>query len=454
MTTHLHPVLAAGDVESQLLVVLVQLGIIIAIARIFAMAFRRIGQPAVVGEICAGLVLGPSFLGRLEAAGWLPQISSYIFDPAVAPIFGIMSQLGLILLLFLVGLEFDFGHLRSRGRSAISISITGIAAPLLLGMGLGHFLHGRLPETIDQLGFVLFMGVAMSITALPILGRMMVEMKISRTRVGAVTITSAAVDDALGWILLAAVSALVQSRFNILHSAGMIGLTILFGAGMILLVRPLMKWWIARTLARGSDNLTLNALAVVLITLFVCSIATSLIGIFSIFGAFVLGAVLSDQHEFRRAVGRSLSGFVTVFFLPIFFTYTGLRTDIGTLHSLEMWLFAAAVLAVACLAKFGGCTLAARLSGFSLRESTCIGVMMNTRALMELVVINVGFDLGVIPQSVFCMLVIMALVTTLMTTPILQRAMWGTELEAGFIRSGFARGLRGPAAENLIAETP
>ena len=452
MNIDIFPILAAGgaDTESRLLIVLVQLALIIAIARIFAMLFRRIGQPAVVGEICAGLILGPSVLGKIEAAGWIPQISQYVFDPSVGPVFSIMSQLGLILLLFLVGLEFDFGHLKSRGRAAMSISIMGIAAPLALGMGLGHFLHGRLPEKIDEIGFILFMGVAMSITALPILGRMMVEMKISRTRVGTVTITSAAVDDAVGWILLAAVSALVQSRFNILHSAGMIGLTIAFGAVMLFVVRPAMRWWIARTLARGRGDLSLNALAVVLIVLFACAIATNLIGIFAIFGAFLLGAILSDQQEFREAVSKSLSGFVTVFFLPIFFTYTGLRTDIGSLHTVEMWLFAAAVLAVACLAKFGGCTLAARMSGFSMRESACIGIMMNTRALMELVVINVGYDLGVIPQSVFCMLVMMAVVTTLMTTPILQRAMRGTELEEGFVRSGFARGMRGPAAEELV----
>lgn len=445
------PILAAGDSESRLLIVLVQLAIIIAIARVFAMLFRRIGQPAVVGEICAGLILGPSILGKLEAAGWVPHISGYVFDASVAPVLGVMSQLGLILLLFLVGLEFDFRHLKSHGRAAMSISIMGIVAPLLLGMGLGHFLHGRLPEKVDELSFVLFMGVAMSITALPILGRMMVEMKISRTRVGAITITSAAVDDAVGWILLAAVSALVQSRFNILHSAGMIGMTVAFAAVMMLVVRPAMKWWIGRTLARTGGDLSLNALAIVLIVLFVCSIATSLIGIFAIFGAFILGAVLSDQQEFREAVSKALSGFVTVFFLPIFFTYTGLRTDIGSLHTLEMWLFAAGVMAAAIAGKFGGCTLAARLSGFSMRESTCIGVMMNTRALMELVVINVGYDLGVIPQSVFCMLVMMAIGTTLMTTPILQRAMWGTELEEGFVRSGFARGLRGPAAEELVA---
>lgn len=434
------------ETEKRLLLVLVQLAVIITVARLFATLLRRFGQPAAVGEIIAGLVLGPSVLGKLEAAGWLPRISGYVFDPSAAPIFGILSQLGLILLLFLIGLEFDFGHLKNRGKAAMSISVMGIAAPFLLGAALGQMMYPLLPEHVNRLGFVLFMGTAMSITALPILGRIMMELQISRTRIGAITITAAAVDDATGWILLAAVSALVQSHFHVISSLSMIAMTGAFAAVMIFVVRPAMRWWIARTLR--NDELGLNGLAVVLVVLFLCAIATNLIGIFAIFGAFMLGAVLSDQHAFREAVNRSLASMVTVFFLPIFFTYTGLRTDIGSLDSAMLWGLAAAVLAVAVVGKFGGCALAARLHGFSGRDAMCIGVMMNTRALMELVVVNVGYDLGVIPRSVFCMLVMMAIVTTVMTTPILLRIRRGTELEEGLLRSGFVRTPR-PAVGSL-----
>jgi len=432
----------ALETEHRLLLVLMQLILIIAAARICAAVFRRLGQPAAVGEIAAGLILGPSVLGKLESAGWIPHVSSFIFDARVEPIFQVISQLGLILLLFLIGLEFDFGHLRRRARAAAAISIMGIVTPFVLGAGLAYLIQPHLRENVGTLGFALFMGTAMSITALPILGRMMMELKISRTRVGAITITAAAIDDATGWILLATVSALVQAKFQGLHSLGMISMTVLFALAMIFLVRPAMRWWIARATRDTHGRLNLNQMAILLIVLLLCAVATSLIGIFAIFGAFMLGAILSAEHEFREAVKASLSSFVTAFFLPIFFTYTGLRTDIGRLDSSAMWLMAGGVLLVAVAGKFGGCALSAWMSGFSSRESVCIGVLMNTRALMELIVINVGYDLKVIPQSVFCMLVIMALVTTAMTTPVLLFFMRGTELEEGIRQSPFSRPFR------------
>ena len=195
--------------------------------------------------------------------------------------------------------------------------------------------------------------------------------------------------------------------------------------------------WIRQTLGKNAGELSLTVLAVLMIVLFLCSIGTALIGIFAIFGAFILGAALSDEQQFRQAVARRLKDFVTAFFLPIFFTYTGLRTDVGSVGEPMMWLFAAAVSAFAILGKFGGCSLAAYFTGFSRRESACIGAMMNTRALMELIVINVGYDLHVIPRSVFCMLVLMAVLTTIMTSPILLRLMRGTALEPLIRQSGF-----------------
>jgi Kef-type K+ transport system membrane component KefB len=266
---------------------------------------------------------------------------------------------------------------------------------------------------------------------------MMLEMGISKSSLAAVTISAAAVDDAAGWILLATVTALTKAEFALGRTLRMIAATLGFAAFMIVLTRPVLTRLVRFLLRIGNGELGVNALACVLVLLFLCAIVTNLIGIFAIFGAFLLGAVLSGETAFREAIARRLSDFVTAFFLPVFFAYTGLRTNIGTLESGHLWLLAGLVCAVAILGKFGGCTLAGWFSGLKPREAACVGIMMNTRALMELIVINVGKDLGVIPDSVFCMLVLMALLTTFMTTPILLWASRGTELEPLIRDSGF-----------------
>ncbi len=439
--------LRRSHAEDVMLPILLQLVIIILAARLFAVLFRKLGQPGVVGEIAAGLILGPSLLGQFPAIHGLfhpsiPEVSPELAEQVFHWIFTSLSQLGLIFLLFLIGLEFDFKHLRWNGSAALSISLAGITLPFLLGIGLAWLLHGQeelgLPpgrsEPAPFLSFALFLGTALSITALPILGRMMMEMNITRTRVGVITITSGAVDDAMGWILLATVAAVVRAQFEPHDTLLMIGETVGFALVMVFVVRPLLCRWV-RNLLQPDGSLGVNALAVVLVAILLCAIATSLIGIFAIFGAFFLGAVLSDEHAFRQAVTQRLRDFTTAFFLPIFFTYTGLRTDIHSLESWHLWLMCGLVLLAAVFGKFGGCALAARFSGFSPRESAIIGVLMNTRALMELIVINVGYDLGVLPRSVFCMLVLMALATTVMTTPLLLRLMRGTELEPYLQRS-------------------
>lgn len=437
------------SVEEVLLPLLIQLGIIILVARAFGMLFRRLGQPSVIGETAAGLVLGPSLLGY-----FFPGISDAIFHPAVAGVdprlfdqllrwvFTGFSQLGLIFLLFLVGLEFDFGHLRSHGRTALAISLTGLALPFALGLGLAPLLRPFLETEVSLVGFTLFLGTALSITAIPVLARIMLELNITRTRLGTITISSAAVDDACGWILLATVAAVVhaergEAQFNPVHAAVMLAEALAFGLFMVFLARPLLCRWARYVMHASKGELSLNALSVLLFLLFGCAIVTNLIGIFAVFGAFLLGAVLSGESEFRAAVNRRLRDFVVAFFLPIFFAYTGLRTNVGSLESLELWLLCGLVSAVSIAGKFGGCTLAAWLGGCSFREAACIGAMMNTRGLMELVVINLGKDLGVIPDSVFCMLVLMAMVTTMMTTPLLLRLMRGTELEPYILGSAF-----------------
>jgi Kef-type K+ transport system membrane component KefB len=319
----------------------------------------------------------------------------------------------------------------------------------------------NLGERVEPVGFSLFLGTALSITAIPILGRMMMELGITRARLAAVTISAAAVDDAAGWILLATVAAIARATtagetgiaFDLSRTLVMAGATVGFGLVMVFAVRPVLCAAVRRVLRRGGGEIGVNALAVLLAVLFGCALATNLIGIFAIFGAFLLGAILSGEHSFREAVNRRLRDFVTAFFLPIFFAYTGLRTDVGTLGSWQLWLLAAVVCAVAVAGKLGGCALAARLSGYPWRESACVGVLMNTRALMALIVINLGKDLRVMPDSVFCMLILMALLTTIMTTPLLLRFMRGTELEPYILRSGFVSPPEAPAAPGPARQT-
>lgn len=439
--------------ETVLLPVLFQLALVVLVARVFFILFRKLKQPGVVGEIAAGLVLGPSVLGYFYpgvfAAIFHPTASGvdpHLFDAVLNWIFASIAQLGLIFTLFLIGLEFDFSHLRWHGKAAPAISAAGVALPFVLGLALAAIIHPLVSptvgadgstETIDKLGFALFLGTALSITAIPVLGRIMLELGITRTRLGAVTIASAAVDDATGWILLASVAAVVNGKFEFWSMLRMIGLTALFAATMIFAVRPLLSRWARWTVRRGHGEIELNDLAILVVGILLCAIVTNLIGIFAIFGAFFFGAVLSGERAFCEAVLRRMRDFTTVFFLPIFFTFTGLRTDIGTLGSLQLWLIFGVVLLAAVAGKWGGCGLAAWLTGFTPRESSCIGVMMNTRGLMELIVINVGYELHVIPKSVFCMLVLMSLATNLLTTPVLLWLARGTELEGCVNESGF-----------------
>jgi Kef-type K+ transport system membrane component KefB len=382
------------NLESILLPVLFQLAIIVLAARLFFVLFRKLRQPGVVGEIVAGLVLGPSVLGYFwpgaEAAIFHPKVAGVdpqIFDIVLQQTFSMMAQLGLIFLLFLIGLGFDFSHLRRQGRAAAAISAAGVALPFLLGLALVPLLMPHLelhPEggPVPPLGLALFLGTALSITAVPVLGRIMIELGITRTQLGAVTISAAAIDDAGGWILLSTVAAIVAGRFEIGSVLLRVGLTAGFAIAMVFVARPLLLKWTAGAMRRGGGDLGLNDLALLIVLILLASLATSLIGISAVFGAFFAGAVLSSDEPFREAVTRRLSDFMTVFFLPIFFTYTGLRTDIGSLHSLWMWMLCLLVIAAAVVGKLVGCGLAARLSGFSARESGCIGAMMNARGLV------------------------------------------------------------------------
>jgi len=429
--------------EAVLLTVLIQLVIIIAAARLVGVAFRFLGQPQVCGEIAAGLLLGPSFFG-----GFFPHAFARVFDPSTSPVFTILSQVGLILLMFLIGLEFDFGHLQQHRSTALSVSAAGIALPFALGFLLGRLIHAQLNLATNSTSFALFLATALSITAIPILGRIMIEFNIQRTKLGALTICAAAVDDATGWVLLALVTAIVRAQFDPARTALMVVEVLGYTLFMVVVARPLLRTWTQRMLRRNQGEVSLPALAGLLIMVFVSAAATNLIGIFSIFGGFVMGAILYDQQEFREAVFRRMRDFVVVFFLPIFFTYTGLRTDIGTMQGASLWALCGLVLLAAVVGKFGGCAAAARLMGLSWREASVVGIMMNTRGLMELIVINVGYDLGIISRNVFFMLVFMAVFTTYMTAPLLRRLIPKTELEPYFRASIFGQRDRWAKAES------
>ena len=430
--------LFASGAEQILFPILAQLVVILISARIMGYLVRFLGQPEVVGEIAAGLLLGPSFLGM-----WFPAIQAQIFPtivegvgPGILPaILTVLAQLGLLLLLFQVGLEFDFSHLKWSGMATFSISATGIVFPFGLGLLLAWFIHDRLGiradgTVVDFLPFALFIGTAMSITALPILGRLMIEWGITRTRLATITISAAALDDAVGWIILATVAAIASSAFDPLRLIGMIGASVGFFLLMLLVVAPLIRNWLGRLMAKSGGEVSMVALSICMVLVFMSAMVTSKIGIFAIFGAFIAGAVLSPLPGLREAVSRRLREFTTAFFLPIFFAYTGLRTNIGSLNDGYVWGICALVMAAAIGGKLLGCLLAAKVSGYPWRESMLIGVLMNTRALMELIVINAGKDLGVLPDSLFTMFVLMALVTTVMTTPLFFLFNKGTEVES------------------------
>ena len=299
------------------------------------------------------------------------------------------------------------------------------------------------------------MATAMSITAIPVLGRIMIELNITRTRIGALTISAAAMNDAIGWTILALITAIVRSTFDPVKLATMIGSVVAYGLIMGFVVRPIVTRWSAWSLKKNGGELSLNSLAVLLVLVLVSSAITNWIGIFSLFGGFMMGAIFYDQTDLRDAIHRRLNDFVTTFFLPIFFTYTGLRTDVGSMAGGKLWLFCGLVLLAAVVGKYGGCKVAAQWNGVPRREASIIGVMMNARGLTELIVINVGYELGILPKTVFFMLVLMAVATTYMTTPVLRRLFPGSELWNEYNRSAFAARYRKKVTrEENWSETP
>ena len=400
--------------ETLVFSVLLQLIVMIAAARLLHVAARKLGQPGAVGEIVAGLLLGPSLLGWLA-----PDFSLALFGTKPSPAITVLSQLGLTLLMFQIGAEFEFAHLKDQmaRRAATWIAIASLIVPFVLGLAIGHYSQSQLAPATDPTVYSLFIGVAMAITALPILGRILVQFDLQRHKLGVVAIAAAAVNDVVGWIMLAVVSALATAEFRWSASAIQVGGLILLMIVARFALAPLVGW-LVRRFPISEGKLPPNLMAIVLCLIFVLAIATFKLGIFTIFGGFLGGLLFHRELEFVAAWRRQVGGFVLVFFLPIFFTFTGLRTNVLGLTGDLGWL--GIVLAASILGKVVPVFIAARASGFSNNESMTLGALMNTRALMELIVLNVGYDLGFLPPSIFAMLVLMAVVTTLMTGPLLQ----------------------------------
>ncbi|MDZ7596296.1 MAG: cation:proton antiporter [Thiobacillus sp.] len=418
--------LAVHQTEALLFFTLLQLTLIVLAARLGGELAQRVGQSPAVGEIIVGILLGPSLFGLLA-----PDLFQYVFHSTPAAPMQMLSQIGLVLLMFQIGLEFDFAHLGTRNnrRAVTAIASASMVAPFALGFGFGWFSAPLLSPGVDRLASALFIATAFSITALPILGRIMMEFKITRLPIGVIAISAAAINDVIGWLLLALITALALAEFSAAAFAFKVALVGVFFATWWFVVRPLMKRVIRASQARplpvgekaGRGKLTHNLLGILLAAIFVSAMTTYQLGIFAIFGGFMMGVILYDEHELIEAWKERIGHFVMVFFLPIFFTYTGLRTHVGSLDSVEAWGWCGLLIALATLGKFGASYLAARWAGMSHHEGKVIGIMMNTRALMELIVINVGFDLGVISQQVFTMLVLMAIFSTVITTPGLRR---------------------------------
>jgi Kef-type K+ transport system membrane component KefB len=339
-----------------------------------------------------------------------------VLPDAVAPYLGVFAQLGVILFMFLVGLELNAELLHSRAHTTVAISHASIVVPFLLGSALALGLHGGFaPAGVTFTSFALFMGVAMAITAFPVLARILTDRGLATTELGVVALSCAAADDATAWCLLALVVGVAQA--NVTGALGTAALALAYLGVMFGLVRPLA----ARLLPRGPQQQSSPAtIAWALVALLVSALATEAIGVHALFGAFILGAVIPWDSTLASSVRARLHDVVTVLLLPAFFAYTGLRTQIGLLDSLDAWLICAAIIAVATVGKFGGTFAAARLTGLDTRSSAALGVLMNTRGLMELVVLNIGLDLGVISPALFAMMVVMALATTLATSPILR----------------------------------
>jgi Kef-type K+ transport system membrane component KefB len=403
----------AHDVHNPLAILLLQIITIIIVARIFGWLCLKIGQPSVIGEIAAGIFLGPSLIGT-----YFPEFSLFLFPKQSLGNLQFLSQIGLILFMFIIGMELDLKVLKTKAQEAIVISHASIIFPFALGVGLALYIYQQFaPAGISFLSFALFIGIALSITAFPVLARIVQERGLSKTRLGTMVITCAATDDITAWCILAAVIAIVKagSFVSSIYTILLAGIYVLV---MLQVVKPFLK--------RLGDHyaykegLTKPVVAVFFVTLILSAYCTEIIGIHALFGAFMAGVIMPSNQSFRNLFIEKVEDVSMVLLLPLFFVFTGLRTQIGLLNDPYLWKVTGLIVLAAVTGKFIGSAVAARFVKQSWRDSLIIGSLMNTRGLMELVVLNIGYDIGVLSAQIFAMMVIMALATTCMTGPALD----------------------------------
>ena len=393
--------------------VLIEILVVIGGSRLVGWMFRSIKQPLVIGEIVAGIALGPSLLGWVA-----PEMASELFPKLTLPFLNLLSQIGLIFFMFLIGLELDPKYLKGNLRTAVITSGVSILVPFSLASILAFVIYPILsPTSVSFTAFLLFLGAAMSITAFPVLARIITESNLQNTRLGTLALTCAAVDDVVAWCLLALAIAVTRTN-SIVAAIPTIVYSLLYIGLMLTLGR-----WLLKALANYYDRtakLPQLMLAGIYMGVVTSALITEAIGIHLIFGAFLLGAAMPKNPGLVREIAEKTEDFVLIFLLPVFFAYSGLKTQVGLLNTPRLWLLCLLILGVAIIGKYFGTYYAARSCKIDKREASALGWLMNTRGLTELIVLNIGLDLGVISPVLFTMLVIMALVTTFMTSPLLE----------------------------------
>lgn len=403
----------AKNIASPIGILLIQVVTVVFVSRAFGSLFKKIHQPMVIGEIIAGIALGPSLLGH-----FLPQVSHWLFPPQSLSNLQLVSDFGLILFMFVIGMELDTKYLRQKAREATFISHASIVFPFFLGVVLAYFIYSDYTaNNVAFMPFALFIGISMSITAFPVLARIVQERGLTKTALGNIALTCAAIDDLTAWCLLAIVVAIVKAG-NISHAVVTIGFSAAYLLVMVYLVRPVMRR--VGSIYTSKENMSKSIMAVVFLLVMASSFATEAIGIHALFGAFMAGIIMPQNLRFKQILTDKVEDVSIVLLLPLFFVATGLHTQIGLLGNTHAWLTCGAVIAAAVVGKFGGSAFAARVVGQSWRNSLSIGALMNTRGLIQLIVLNIGYDLGILSPQMFAIMVLMAIVTTFMTGPSLH----------------------------------
>lgn len=402
-----------NNIKYPLSIFLLQVLMILITSKLFGFVAKRLGQQSVIGEIIAGIFLGPSILG------WLfPEYSLFVFPLNSLISLQFLSQIGLAFFMFVIGMELDLSKIKDKTQDAVIISHVSIVFPFFLGVCLTYFIYQDLaPQNVKFVSFALFMGIAMSITAFPVLARILKERRLSRSPLGVLAITCAAADDVTAWCILAIVIAIVKAG-NIVSALFTIALAVVYIVIMLKLIKPWLQKFSEKRIQ--GDKIDSNIVAISFFILLLSAYFTEIIGIHALFGSFIAGIIMPDNIRFKEILSDKIEDVSTVLLLPIFFAFTGLRTQIGLLNESHLWLTCGIIILTAVVGKLGGSAFTAKIMKHSWKESLSLGVLMNTRGLMELIVLNIGYDLGILSPEIFAMLVLMALCTTFMTGPLLD----------------------------------